>query len=304
VLVSTANDCSWGASTTAAWITLDPVQGTGNGVLRWRAAANRGVAARAAQVSVGSGSFTLTQAAAIPSFTSAAVVNAASFQPGPVAPGTIITVFGSDLGPEDLATAQLIPDGSGLTKALAGTQVLFDDVAAPMVYVRHDLLACVVPFAVAGRTITRMQVVRGEARSSVVPVPVAPASPGLFSLNASGAGPGAILNQDLSLNSADNAAARGSVVLLFATGGGVLDPSVPDGVLGGAVLSKPTLPVTAEIGGQPATVLYAGTASGLVAGALQVNLLVSEAAPTGPDVPVRLQIGTYLSQEGVTLAVR
>jgi hypothetical protein len=61
-----------------------------------------------------------------PLISSAGIVNAASFVSGPIAPGQVLTIFGSNLGPDQLATLQLTPDELSITKSLAGTRVLFD----------------------------------------------------------------------------------------------------------------------------------------------------------------------------------
>jgi hypothetical protein len=55
---------------------------------------------------------------------------------------------------------------------------------------------------------------------------VAAAVPGLFSVDASGRGQGAILNQD---NSALNPAEKGSIIQRFGTGDGVTNPAGVDG---------------------------------------------------------------------------
>ena len=52
--------------------------------------------------------------------------------------------------------------------------------------------------------------------------------------------------------------------------------------------TKPAPPVTATIGGVAATVQYAGTASGLVAGVTQVNVQVPAGVKAGNSVPVVL----------------
>jgi uncharacterized protein (TIGR03437 family) len=123
-------------------------------------------------------------------------------------------------------------------------------------------------------------------------LPVVPAEPGLFAANASGKGEGAILNQDgITINSASNPAAAGSTIQLFGTGGGVTVPPSIDGALNpmsstGAL----ALVTTATVGGQPATVLYAGPAPNLVSGIIQINVTLPSGTPSG-NVPVIVTIG-------------
>jgi uncharacterized protein (TIGR03437 family) len=130
---------------------------------------------------------------------------------------------------------------------------------------------------------------------------VAATAPGIFTVDSSGNGQAAALNQDSSLNSDANPAAQGSVIALYATGGGQTDP--PDSTGGTAQgLAQVTVPVSATIGGRPAPVLYAGHAPGEVAGVMQVNLQVPNGV-TG-DVPVVLTVGNAVSQTTATIAVQ
>jgi uncharacterized protein (TIGR03437 family) len=132
-------------------------------------------------------------------------------------------------------------------------------------------------------------------------VQVANTAPAIFTLNSSGTGPGAILNQDGSVNSAANPESVNRSIVVFATGEGQTIPAGVNGKLASPVLPKPVLPVTATISNVPAEVQYAGAAPGLVAGVLQVNLLVPAGATSG-DVVIR--IGGNASPNGVTVAIR
>jgi uncharacterized protein (TIGR03437 family) len=133
---------------------------------------------------------------------------------------------------------------------------------------------------------------------------VAPAAPAIFSADSSGSGPGAILNQDFTLNTAQSPAARGSVIQIFATGEGQTRPAGIDGKLAAVPLPAPVLPVTVSVGGRPATVLYAGGAPGLVAGVIQINARVPVDVGPGSSLPVVVRIGEFASQDGITVAVR
>ena len=129
-------------------------------------------------------------------------------------------------------------------------------------------------------------------------------APGIFTVNSTGIGPGAILNENATLNAPNNAAARNSVVVIYATGEGQTAPSGVDGLVTGTVLRHPTLPVRVTIGGQDAEVLYAGAAPGLVSGVLQVNARVPAEVGPGGAVAVVVTVGGVSSQAGVTLGVR
>jgi uncharacterized protein (TIGR03437 family) len=237
-----------------------------------------------------------------PSFAAAGVLHAASFGAGPVAPGLLVTFFGSGLGPAQLVGLRLTESGL-VDTLLADTRVVFDGVPAPLIYVSATQASAVVPYAVAGKTTTLAQVEYKGLKSAAVQLAVAETAPGIFTADASGRGQGAILNQDQSYNSASNPAAKGSVVTLYLTGEGQTDPAGIDGKPAGAPLPLPRAPVSVRIGDTAAEVLYAGGAPGLVAGVLQLNARVPQESSSG-SVPVVVTIGGRSSQAGVTLAIQ
>lgn len=221
-----------------------------------------------------------------------------------VCPGEIITIFGSGLGPSTLVGLQLDSRGY-VSTSLAGTQVLFDGVAAPLLYTLAGQVSAVVPYAVTGKTSTQLQVRYQGQNSKSITIPVTSVVPGIFTIDASGKGPGAILNQDGTVNSAGNPAAVGSYVFVYATGEGQTAPGGIDGKPGDAPAPTPIAhPVTATVGGVDAQVQYAGGVPGLVAGVLQVNVLVPQGVATGDSVPIVLSMGGQSSQANVTLSIR
>jgi uncharacterized protein (TIGR03437 family) len=231
------------------------------------------------------------------------IVNAASYAGGGVAPGEIVSIFGSGLGPATLTGLTLSSSGLVAT-SLAGTTVLFDGIPAPLIFAEAGQLNAVVPFGVAGRATTEVQVQYKDSTSNKATVPLVASAPGLFTLNFSGDGQGAILNEDGSVNSASNPAARGSVVSLWATGGGQTSPPGVDGAIVAPPLPVLTQSVSVTIGGAATEVQFAGAAPGLVTGVIQVNVLVPSGIAPGSDVPVVLTIGNAGSQAGVTIALR
>ncbi|MFN0103412.1 MAG: SBBP repeat-containing protein [Bryobacteraceae bacterium] len=230
------------------------------------------------------------------------VVSAATFSGGAVAPGLLVTIFGSGLGPTALTTAQVTSQGA-LASTLAETRVLFDGTAASLVYVSAGQLSAIVPYGVAGKATTSLQVEYRGVRTNAVSLRVTETAPGLFTANSSGKGPGAILNADNSLNTSSNAAPVGGIIILYGTGEGITDPGGQDGLLATSVYPKPRQPVTVRIGGKDAEVLYAGAAPGLVAGVFQINVKVPDELSPGPQ-PVVVQIGTASSSPDVTVAVQ
>ena len=238
--------------------------------------------------------------AAAPSIS--AVAHAASYSQDAVAPGEVVAIFGSSLGPPIPAGLQL--DGSGaVATTLTDTRVLFDGVASAMIFSSAGQIDAVVPFDVAaGRAAVQVQY-QGLV-SAPFPATVVPAVSGIFSADASGAGQAIILNQDGTINSPDLPAEPGSVVTLWATGAGQTSPAGIDGGVASGSLTRPILLVQAQIGGQFAEVRYAGGSPGIVEGVIQVNLRIPPASQTGAAVPLVLRVGKSTSQFGITLAIR
>lgn len=200
-----------------------------------------------------------------PAATAVSVVNAASMLPGSVAPGEIVTIF-------------------GLGFAANQTQLLFDGNPATIFYTGADQINALVPATLTAGSNTEINIVVNGAKIADLNSSVAAALPGIFTM-ANGTGQAAAANQDGSINSATNPAARGSIVTLYATGEGVNVSAVG-----------------LTLGGYAAKLLYAGPAPGFP-GLMQINAQV----PTGflaPGIqPVILTVGNVASQSGVTIAL-
>jgi uncharacterized protein (TIGR03437 family) len=240
---------------------------------------------------------------AIPKPVISAVANAANYSSGAVSPGENIVIFGSGVGPATLANG--VVANNAFTTNAGNTRVLFDNVAAPIIYASAGQTSVMVPYGVFGRTTTNIVVEYSGVQSTALTYNVALSSPGVYTLNQQGTGPGAILNQDgVTVNSVTNPEKRGNVIAIYMTGEGQTNPQGVDGAIIPAVasaLKKPLLPVTVTIGGVDAVVQYAGSAPGLVSGVMQVNVTIPATAPTG-TVPVVVTVGTAKSQSGTSAA--
>jgi uncharacterized protein (TIGR03437 family) len=184
--------------------------------------------------------------------------------------------------------------------------VLFDGVPAGVIYASASQVNTVAPYGLAGKSTTQVQVQYQGVLSNAMSIPVEAAHPGLFTVDSSGLGGGAILNQDYSVNGSLNAAARGTVVMIYCTGGGVTNPPSVDATITSApppLYLLKTSPVSVTIGGIAATVSYSGAAPSQVAGLTQINAQVPAGVTPGTKVPVIVTIGTWQSQAGVTMAV-
>jgi uncharacterized protein (TIGR03437 family) len=244
--------------------------------------------------------FSLTINGAPPSILVAGI-NAASYVGGSVSPGEIVLIFGSGLGPNTLVGTQLDTRGY-VSSSVAGTQVLFDGLAAPIIYTQASQVSVVVPYGVIGRT--QVQVVYQGQSSNPVLIPVATVMPGIFTADASAQGQGSILNQDGTVNSASNPAPVGSYVSVYATGEGLTSPAGIDGKPAGSPAPRPVVqPITATVGGLPAQVQYAGGAPGLVAGVLQANVQIPAGVLSGSS-PIVINVGGQSTQANVTVAIK
>ncbi len=206
-----------------------------------------------------------------------------------IAPGEVILVNGGTVGPSPTVNG-VVPVTGSMATTLSSTTVTFNSTPAPILYANASQTAVVVPYEIAGSTTASVVVTYKGQITPAFSIPVAASAPGLFTSAESGSGEIVALNQDGTVNGTSNAAARGTVATFFATGDGVEDPASADGVVNGDIIHAPVLPVSVTIGGQAAQVVFSGSAPGLLAGVLQVEVVIPTAASTGA-VPVVLTIG-------------
>ncbi len=231
------------------------------------------------------------------------LVNAASFLPGPLSPGEIASIFGTGLGPVTAATAT--PDSAGVMPSLLGeTRILFDGVAAPLLYTQDLQVNFIVPYAIAGKEATVMQTEYRGVKSAPLTLAVADAIPGIFMTGTGASARPAVFHADWSLNSPSNPVAKGQAVIFYLTGEGQTQPAGADGKLALAAYPQPLLPVTVAIGGLSARVDYAGAAPSYVAGLMQVNAFVPDAAPSGAAVPVVIKVGVITVQQPIAISIK
>lgn len=241
-------------------------------------------------------------AAPAPVFSASGVIHAASFAQGPIAPGEIIAIFGSNLGPPTGLGAALDPATGRVASTRGDVSVLFNDLPGPLFFVRQDQINVEIPYEIAGQSSVRMVVRSGGVSSAPVTVSAAAAAPGIFTVSR-GTGQAALLNENLSVNSAGNPAAPNSVVSIFLTGQGATSPAAVTGQLAQAPFPTPALAVAVRIGGRTARTLFVGLAPTLT-GVLQINAVVPEDTTPGENVALEVTVGTAATQAGVTLAVR
>jgi uncharacterized protein (TIGR03437 family) len=257
-------------------------------------------------VGVAQGAFYLNHLAlenSSPRVSPAGVVNAATSLEGAVAPGELVTIYGTNLGPAEGVHCGLDAGGSAPTLC-GGTTVTFDGAPAALTFVGSNQVNLQAPYSVAGKSSTRVRVVAGAGDSNVLQLGVVLSSPGLFTLP--GQNDQAIaLNQDASLNSQQLPAPRGSIVTMYATGEGQTDPAGVDGQPRAAYVN-PQLPCSVQVGGAAAETLYCSSAPGFV-GLMQVNVRVPGdpgALGSAVKAPVAITIGNNTSPPGAGIWIR
>jgi len=244
------------------------------------------------------------------------VANSASYAGGPLAPGEMVTLFAAPsgaFGPSTgvSLTSDLIVDNK-LPTSLGGVQVFFNGVAAPLIYASATQINTIVPYEVAGAANVQVTAQYQGQTSAPFSVRAVAAQPALFTATSTGIGQGAVGQYDafgnyMGMNSPTNPVTRGSVITLYATGEG----KTSSAVTGLITAARATAPYTPQpqfapavlIDGQPATVVFYGEVPGVVAGMMQVNVIVPTGARTG-NVPVSISMGTAYSQAGVTIAAQ
>jgi len=237
------------------------------------------------------------------------VTNAASNQSGGVAPGELIVLKGTGLGPAGAPNGGLFTvNAQGrVDPLLYGVRVLFDGIPGTPIYVSPTQVNAIAPWEISGRVNTNIVAEYNGVPSAAIQVKVAAVSPAIYTANTTGSGQGSVLNQDGSLNgplsSTTKPATQNSVISVYANGGGLTNPpSVTGGVTPNQLL-RLTGVVAATIGGQPATVEFAGAAPLLVNGVVQLNIRVPVGV-SGNNLPISFSVNGVSSPAGPTGAVQ
>jgi len=230
------------------------------------------------------------------------VLSAASFLPGPVSPGELISLFGLGLGPATGVNATALASGA-IDTELSGTQVFFDGVAAPILYAQAGQINVIVPYNVYGRTSTSMQVSISSILATPVSLAVQNTAPAVFSAAGTGTGEAAVINQNGTINGPNFPAPALSVIAVYGTGEGQTSPAGQDGRIISTDLRHPLASSSATIGGVTAPIQYVGSAPGLVSGVFQMNIVVPSGLTPGQQ-PLVITIGGMMTQVGATVAVQ
>jgi uncharacterized protein (TIGR03437 family) len=252
----------------------------------------------------------------------ACMTNAASLATGPIAPGELVTLFGSGLGPQQGVQLQGTPQSPYPTQA-EGVGVTFDGTPAPLLWVQDSQINAVAPWSLTPGQNTEVCASYNNVNTNCLTWPVAQTAPAVFTVDGVYA---AAVNQDGTINSAGNPAPVGSIVAVWATGLGPITPSQADGTLIGLPLpNNVVLPVQVQspipafepchpgVGPLPCPtgptytnfeVTYAGPAPYKVAGVSQINFQVVGYAPSwAPDNAIILNLPASVQSPGFQVYV-
>ncbi len=222
------------------------------------------------------------------------VVNAADLANG-VAPGGLITLFGNQLSPVNLATSEM-----PLPTALADSCLTVNGFPVPILFVSPNQINAQMPFETVGNVSMILRTPGGS--SDTYNLQVIPGAPGVF--HSGVAGPAndvatIIRNSNGQLVTDSDPVHRNDVLVIFLTGLGQTSPAVATGMPApmsplSIALTKPTV----SIGGVQLPLFYYGLAPGLV-GVNQINVKVPANVPTGLSMPLTISQGTYISSTSV-----
>jgi len=249
----------------------------------------------------------------LPAVNAGGVVNAGSYTAQGVAPGSIVSVFGTNL-----AASTVIASAIPLPTALSDvTSVTFNDIPAGLYFVSQNQINAQLPFDVlpAGSGTVSIVVTRGTGTSAPQNVSVAPASPGIFTTTGNGLGQafaydnttgalaapadaaiGGFLTSPISVSS-------GHALIIACTGLGAVTPSIADYVAASdGALRYTLLQPAVLIGGVPAQFVYSVLSPQFVS-EYQIGVIPDPSTPTGDAVSLQIQIGGVTTTDQVTIAL-
>ena len=236
-----------------------------------------------------------------PAINAGGIVSAASLMAAPnnqVAPGQIVSVLGQNFLAAGSANADVAPLPTQLGPQ--NTTIAACGRAFPLFSVSPGQINAQIPLECpAAGVVTATVTVGGQSGTQTFTLALA--SPGIFTVDGSGAGDGVIVHADNSLVSTAMPASAGEAVVIYATGLGATNPAFVTGTAANQI-NTTVLPVSVTIGGKVATVTNAGLTQGWI-GLYQVSAIV----PSGlsGSQPIVITVGSsYSSRAGVTMSLQ
>jgi uncharacterized protein (TIGR03437 family) len=228
----------------------------------------------------------------------------ADYRNGSVAAGQIFSLF-PDFYPQTQFVQGTVTNGK-LGTSIANTQLFFDDVPAPLLFVANGQVTGVVPFGVAGKASTKVKLVYNGLASPVIDLPVQAASISIVSADGTGGGPCSCLNPNASVNTRSNPAKAGDTVTMIVAYAGPMDIAGTDGrTTISAPYNKPKGTVSVSIGGvtvtgQATDFPYVGNLPGFLESAQQWNVRIPAGLTPGEN-SIQISAGGATSTPWATI---
>jgi uncharacterized protein (TIGR03437 family) len=257
--------------------------------------------------------------AELPKINAGGIVNGASFGGDPpAAPGAIVSIFGDNFIAQLTGSA-----GTPLPTEVQGVSVTFNGFKAPLYFVAPGQINAQVPYEVSGST-ANVQVTTPAGTSNTETINIAPASPAIFTANASGVGQGVIVFANtvtivgpVKPGTDWRPAKSGDTITIYANGLGAVSPPINDGWnscdqsickpdFSNLTLRNTTVKPVVKIGNVTVPdnmVLFSGLAPAF-AGLYQLNVTIPDGITPSGQVPVVIQMGNTASPVNVSIAMQ
>jgi uncharacterized protein (TIGR03437 family) len=240
----------------------------------------------------------IQSASAVPLVAPNAITDGAGFTVNDLAPGSIVSIFGTGLAGAVLS----VPANTALPTSLFDASVTFNNVAAPIYYVSPTQIDAQVPLELTPGPVT-VQVFRNLAPSAAQALNLKAAAPAILSVNQQGTGAGLVFHgADSTLVTASSPAKAGETVMIYCTGLGAFTTALRSGQLPPNPPPDTATTPQVTIGGSPAAVTLSTAAPGYV-GLYRVVVQIPANSPTGNSVAMALTMGGA-SSNTVTIAIQ
>jgi uncharacterized protein (TIGR03437 family) len=249
-----------------------------------------------------------------PAVNAGGVLNSASYATQGVAPGSIVSIFGTNLAAAT-AAASAIPLPTALSDV---TSVTFNGTPAGLYFVSQNQINAQLPFNLLptgeGGAVN-IVVSRSSGTSVAQNVVVTAASPGIFTTTANGLGQAFAYDNTTGalaalagapigpFTTAPISISSGHALIIACTGLGAVTPSIDNYVAASdGILRSTLLQPTVLIGGVAAQPVYSVLSPQFVS-EYQIGVVPDPLTPIGNAVPIQIQIGGVTTTDQVTIAV-
>jgi uncharacterized protein (TIGR03437 family) len=309
VTVTAGNGCGWTAASSASWLKITSTTAVaGNGSVSFAADPNPSAVVRSASLGSAGQTVVVDQAAAPASITPviSSVVNGASFQSG-IEAGSWVTIQGTNLANTSPGRTWRSDEivGGRLPTALDGVSVTIDGRAAFVYYISPGQINVQAPTDTSTGAVS-VVVTNNGSQSAPATAQLQGFAPAFFQYNGTSYAittryPDNALVANPSAIPGTVAAAKGDVLILWATGFGPTNPATGAGAVVNGAPPVAILP-TVTVGGTPVTMIGAALSPGS-AGLYQIAVQLPASLPSGMAA-IRASVGGFTSPAGVSLFVQ